>query len=810
MLQNVSKNYDVKKEKIDYRDVVTRIFKIQNIMVYILTFMMSMVGFGVDTVVLAPFGIAMVAASISNGLPIACVYIASLLGTAIKFGGASTVSFIFSSIIMLLLVLIKKPARNEDENEKIRLGSYLFISVLLVQAFNMIFKGFYFYDLLVTITMAVASYIFYKIFVNSIDVISKYGEKRIFSIEEVIGASLIFAIASISLTNAHIFSFSLRNIICIFIVLLLGWRNGILVGGISGITMGIVLGIIGDGNPVLIATYAISGMLAGLLNRFGKIGVIIGFILGNVLIAYSANGGTANIIVYQEILIASIGLLAMPKNGKININDIIPQTKMLPEAGRTLDSSDETLIKLNSISKTISDIANNYKQDELYEKNETSFEEEIIKAVDGMEDNLLYDYIYNNDDNILRDIFDYLIENGVLTQNAIISIFTNHNIYLMNSDNNEEKNAQEKEIREILNAVNSAWRICKSNMIWQKKFDEANKNMSDQLKTVKTAIENITEDFIESEDDIFKEQKQQIIKSLKDKNIYLSDIKIKKEISGRYIVNAYTKVCEDEIGNLCPIKQIAKSISSVFNEKFTVQDQKCGIRLNKDICSYTYLSDDKYLLQTGIAKCKKDGVTTSGDSISSVRLGDGKYLFAISDGMGSGDEARKNSSLAISMLERLLSSGFEKDTSLKLINSALLSASKKESYATLDIGILDLYAGKIELIKSGACPTYFKRNRSVSIIKSNSLPTGIMNDTKVDTYDKDLEDGDIIVLCSDGILDSSSEYANKDLWLKYLLEDIQTDVPERISDIILREATDNCMGKPKDDMSVIAIKVIKK
>ena len=263
-------------------------------------------------------------------------------------------------------------------------------------------------------------------------------------------------------------------------------------------------------------------------------------------------------------------------------------------------------------------------------------------------------------------------------------------------------------------------------------------------------------------------------------------------------------------GNLCPIKQIARSISSVFNEKFIVQDQKCGIRLNKNLCSYTYLSDDKFLLQTGIAKCKKDGVTTSGDTISSVRLGDGKYLFAISDGMGSGEDARKNSSLAISMLERLLSSGFEKETSLKLINSALLSANKKESYATLDIGILDLYAGNIELIKSGACPTYFKRKRNVSIIKSNSLPTGIMNDTNVDTYDKDLEDGDIIVLCSDGILDSSSEYANKDLWIKYLLEDIQTDVPERISDIILRESTDNCMGKPKDDMSVIVIKVIKK
>ena len=812
MLQNISRGYEENEEKakIDYREVFSRIFTLQNIVIYILTFMSSMVGFEANSSVLAPFGLAMVAASISNGIPVAMVYISSLIGTVVGFGGSNLLSYIFTSIVMLLLVLIKKPASYEEENEKIRLGSYLFISIFIVQAIMMIFKGFYVYDLLLAITMSVTSYIFYKIFVNSLDVIAKYGIKRVFSIEEVIGASLIFAISAVALSNAQIFSFSLRNIICIFIVLLLGWRNGILVGGISGITIGIVLGIIGDGNPVLIATYAISGMLAGLLNKFGKIGVIVGFVLGNILIAYSANGGTANIIMYQEILIASIGLLAMPKNTKININDIIPQTKMLPEAGRTLDASDETLIKLNSISQTISEIANNYKEDEHYEKNEASFEEEVIKALEGLEDNLLYDDLYNNEGDILTDFFDNLIENGILSQNAIISIFAKHNIYLMTSDNKDTNNVEEKEIRQILNAINSAWRVCKANLVWQKKLEEVNKNVSDQLKTVKTAIENITEDFVEPERDAYKNQKEEITKQLKDKNIYIKDLKIKNEPSGRYIINAYTDICQDEVGTLCPIKQISKAITNVFKEKFTVQDQKCGIRLNKNICTYTYLSDDKYLLQTGIAKAKKDGVTVSGDTISSIRLGDGKYLFAISDGMGSGEDARKSSKIAINMLERLLSSGFEKDTSLKLINSALLSGNQKESYATLDINILDLYAGKSQFIKSGACPTYIKRKRNVSLITSNSLPTGIMKETFVDTYDKDLEDGDIIVMCSDGVLDSSSEFANRDLWLKYLLEDIQTDSPERIADIILREATDNYIGKPKDDMSIIAIKVIKK
>ena len=77
--------------------------------------------------------------------------------------------------------------------------------------------------------------------------------------------------------------------------------------------------------------------------------------------------------------------------------------------------------------------------------------------------------------------------------------------------------------------------------------------------------------------------------------------------------------------------------------------------------------------------------------------------------MGSGPEARKSSKIAIKMLERLLTSGFEKDTSIKLINSTLSANTEEDMYATLDIQILDLYSGNIEFIKNGACPTYKKR-----------------------------------------------------------------------------------------------------
>ena len=823
MLQNISKELGYeerslnKESKREFYEASKKIFTKQNIVIYLLTILISMVGLGEDALI-APFGIALTAACISAGMPLVMVYVSSLIGTTIKFGFNGLLIYVVASLIVLLLSIVSKPKRTyDDTNEKVKLGSRLAFSVFVVQLIYILFTGFYLYDFLTAVMISITSYIFYKIFVNSINVIKEYGVKKVFTVEEVIGASLLISIAVSAVGNFNIFGFGLRNILCIFMVLYLGYRNGMLVGATSGITIGVVLSIIGGEEQVIIAAFAIAGLIAGLLNKFGKIGVIVGFIIGNIAVAYAANGGASNIIMFQEILIAAVGLLFVPKITNINIEDVIPNTKLLPEASGTLEESSETLEKLNSISKTISDMANNFEENgknisdenENYEKNLNIFEDELLNSLEGLEGNNLYDDIYNNEENIIDDIFKYLQENGVMTDNGIISIFAKHNTYLTSSENDYINPKELDEIREIIKAINTAYRISKNNFIWQKKLDENNKIVSKQLKNVSKVINNIANGIKENTDE-YESERKEIEDLLKEKGIAVKEISIKKENTGRTIVSAYTNLCDDAEGKNCPIKPIDKVLNKVFDERFMIQDQKCGIRLNKNTCSYTFASEDKYIIQTGIAKAKKDDSIVSGDNISQTRLGDGKYMLAISDGMGSGANARRNSKIAISMLERLFNTGFDKETSINLINSAIMNANKEEMYATLDIEILDLYAGKMQILKNGACPTYIKKNRNVNLIKSTSLPTGIVSDISVDTYDTDLADGDIVVICSDGIIESNKEYANKELWVKYLLEEIQTDSPERIADIILHEAIDNDFGKAKDDMTVIAFKVNKK
>lgn len=486
---------------------------------------------------------------------------------------------------------------------------------------------------------------------------------------------------------------------------------------------------------------------------------------------------------FREILIASIALLAIPRNVGIEIEDLFGKEKLLPETtGRSLEENKETIYKLNSISETIQEMAKSYKEaaativdDEELEKqeeyNRKIFVRELKNSLDGLEENILYDDIYN-DENLQKDIYKSLLEKEIITKKDLLNIFAMHNNYIVGSNDDNNDNL-ERDINKIIKSINYSYRISNLNFIWKKKVDESKKSVSTQLEGVSEVISNLAEEISPKQIEKFSEEKEKIKLFLKQKEVDVKEIAIKQEKTGRFIVTLYTGVCENVDGTQCNIRKITQILSKVLNDNVVLQKQECGLRLNKETCMYTYISKDNYGMQVGIAKATKNGSPVSGDTSLQTKLEDGKYLLALSDGMGSGPEARKSSKIAIKMLERLLTSGFEKDTSIKLINSTLSANTEEDMYATLDIQILDLYSGNIEFIKNGACPTYIKRNDEVQILKSESLPTGILEDIELEVYDKDLMDGDIIVMCSDGIIDSNTEYLNKELWVKYLLEDIR-------------------------------------
>ena len=811
MFQNIQNDVQPEEEKDVNKkvNIFSNVFSKQNILLYIISFMTSTIGMGQAV---SPFSLSITASCLSCGIPALGVMIVSLIGNIIAFGANGALNYIITLLVLMITFFVLKPRYNEEnKNEKIKIGKNLFISTLLVGIARILMSTFTIYDLLLVITLSIISFVFYKIFVNSIVVLRDFKDKKAFSIEEVIGASLLLAISVSALGDFQILGFSIRNILSIFIVLVLGWKNGILIGTTSGVTIGVTLGIIAGTEPIMIAAFAISGMIAGILNRFGKIGVILGFIIGNGILMYVSNGGTSELILLKEILIASIGLLAVPKNIRIDIEDFVGTGKFLPTfPGNALNKSKEVAKKLNTVSEAIQDMADTYNEvavttvdeEDTLEKNKQIFISEFLNSIDNLKDNMLYDDISDVEGNIVNELFNILVKKQEITRQDLLKTFAKFNSYIIGFDDEQISNYLETNIQEVIKAFNYSYRISKVNFVWSKKIEEKNKNIKAQLDGVSKAIENIVSDIENDLDeaDKFIKEKQQILELLNQKNIIVDNILIKQQKSNRYIVDVYLK--NDEIKEQA-VEKIEHIISMSLKEKVIFNEDSSNNNM------LNFISEDKYVLGLGIAKATKDKNTVSGDSILHLRLKDGKYLLVISDGMGSGPEARKSSQIATKMLERLLLSGFDKDTSIDLINTTILNTNE-DIFATLDIAIVDLYSGNIEFIKTGACPTYIKNKKNVQIIKSLDLPAGILKQISSTVYDRDIDDNDIMVMCSDGILDSNVEYKNKELWVKYLLEDIETDNTQKIADLLLNESIDNNFGIVKDDMSIIVCKFIKK
>lgn len=480
----------------------------------------------------------------------------------------------------------------------------------------------------------------------------------------------------------------------------------------------------------MIAAYSISGMMAGIFNRFGKIGVVVGFALGNVVLAYVSNGYTVELIHFKEILIAFIGLLTIPNSLHIEIEEFTKNTKLLPITPEgALNKSKEVAQNLDQVSKAIQEMAIPYNQEEKssYDANKQVFITELLNNLESYKENMLYEDMADTEGKIIDEIFQYLLDKQEIDRKALLEVFAKCNSYIIGFNDEDISQYLEENISQMIRMINLSYKVAKSDFIWKKRVKENQKNMGKQLNDVSKAIQKMAKGI---EDDLenqvqYEKQKAEILGLIKQKAIQVQDISIKKE--GRYILEIYLAENLETI----KIEAIEKIATQVLKEKIVLNaEASIGKKLN-------FLSDDKYVMAIGTGEVTKENSEISGDAMLNIRLKDGKYLVAISDGMGTGTKARQSSNKSLRMLENLLLSGFDKNISLDLINTSLINQNS-EIFATLDIAIIDLYAGNIEFIKSGACPTYIKNNKKVQVIKSNSLPTGMVEAGQIQTFDKDI------------------------------------------------------------------------
>lgn len=216
-------------------NMFSNVFAVKNVVLYIISFMLSMVGLGGEFSI---FSISMLGACFASSIPVLGIVFVSLIGNLVKYGVGGTLGYFLTALVLVVTLFIIKPVYNEKErNEKIKIGKNVFLSILIIQVVQLAISGFTLYDALSSITLSIIGLVFYKIFVNSTVVLQDFWTRRAFTIEELIGASLILAISVGAFGDFSLFGFGIKNILSILIVMVLGWKNGILVGTTSGVTI---------------------------------------------------------------------------------------------------------------------------------------------------------------------------------------------------------------------------------------------------------------------------------------------------------------------------------------------------------------------------------------------------------------------------------------------------------------------------------------------------------------------------------------------------------------------------------------------
>jgi stage II sporulation protein E len=208
-----------------------------------------------------------------------------------------------------------------------------------------------------------------------------------------------------------------------------------------------------------------------------------------------------------------------------------------------------------------------------------------------------------------------------------------------------------------------------------------------------------------------------------------------------------------------------------------------------------------FLVLTGFSRAVKETETVSGDNYTVLEAEKGRVTVMLSDGTGSGEKADRESGKVLDLMEKMLEAGYGTDTAINMVNTALFAAGEDDNHPTLDICDIDLYTGNCELRKVGGAVTFLKRPEEVERLITGNLPLGVFQQVEIQPVCKMLQDGDYLIMVSDGVVDAFGGENDAELMLD-AVAGVQDSNPGEIADRLLRIAIRAGGGRIRDDMTV--------
>lgn len=726
---------------------------------------------------LFPFGNAYFAAFGSAST--AYLYI-PMLAIGALWAGILPVKYILSSVILW----IYKTIVPDDKERRFITSAVCSGSIFLCGMYPVIVGESLFAGFLKLLFESVMCFLCCHVFSNMNTLIEHRKNNEPSTHENAISLVIAMAVFMLGLSGIILpFSISIRTVIAIYLILCITMYSDYTVSSLFALVCGFLTSTESPAALTASSVFAISAFFAGLLKYFGQIGASIGFLTG-ITICILFLGDTSYMPLSLIDIFAAAAIFAfIPLKFHQRTGIFLANTFKTSDARRDFRIKEYITEELNAISNTFSEFSRQFmgsfqKVNDINQNNPSRIFDDTAEKIctDCTRCNDCWHKNFNDTYKYMFEIYDIIGNNGYCNTHNAPLVFTQKCI--------------QPEL--FLNEFNHVYEMYKQNEIKIGNKKGERRLVSNQYVEISKIIGKLSEEIEGSF--FFDEQKENLILNECSKEaVYVRDLNVVKNSEGYYEV-FFAPSSDDETDKVC---NIASEILEI--------KMKTAFCKNKSIVKL--ITDNAYEVIISVSQKEKDDEPVSGDTVLHFETEKSKYYIILCDGMGSGNDASRESRMTAELLGGFLKAGFTKSAALNLINSTLALKMDREGFSTIDLCEIDLRSGICEFIKIGASQSYVKNGDNIDVISSKGLPAGILEEINPDNIQCTLCDNDMIVMVSDGVSEAGYGMMRGE-WIKRLMRLEGIDEYE-LSKSIINSARKKIYPRTADDMTAIVITVHK-
>ena len=604
-------------------------------------------------------------------------------------------------------------------------------------------------------------------------------ESAVFDSGDVAAVIVTLGVLLLSFSGVTVMGVSIGRILLVLTIMLCARLGGLSGGAVAGIAAGAVQGLSTAGLSYLSGAYGLGGLMAGVFAPLGKVAVAVAFVISNGIASLQVNGTAQVLYGAIEVAAASVLYLVLPQSRRLMTlfavrHDRLPGESLRKNVILRLRYAAEAMLgasaAVDKISKTLQDGA------------AEDLPGVYGRAVERVCANCsLCAVCWRKNRDETQKSF------------ARLSFPLREHGRVERSDFDVPFLTRCGRAGELRDAVNDEYKALLAKESARMRAEQVRVVVEEQFKSTSQMLEDMAEEFEQYRQ--FDEESSALAQeALRRHELSPLEVCCRMDKFGRMTVEAHVLKTRNVHVNK---GQLTRDLSAACGRTFA----QPGVTLHGDRMRLLWSQKPMYTVERGFAQHAAGGAALCGDCAASFTDGSGRYFSVLSDGMGTGGRAAVDGTMTASMAQSLLKAGIGFESTLRMINSAMLAKGGEESLATLDVVRIDLFTGEAQFRKAGAAGTVLRRKNRAEYLEAKSAPVGILPEVNFAKSEKTVGAGDVIVMVSDGVTAAGTEWLT-DLVGSYTEDDPQC-LAEQIVDRALRDRTDG----HEDDVSAVVLMV---